>query len=397
MTKTVEKHVFIVGSKGIPAKYGGFETFVDELVTRKSTKKIQYYVSCLSNKNEVTTYNEAICFHVKVSQNIGSARSILYDIKSIQYVLDYIENNKLENTVLYILACRIGPFMKFFKKRADKLKVSVCLNPDGHEWKRSKWSYPIKKYWKFSEKLMLKYNDLTICDSLGIESYIQNEYSKLNVNTCFIPYGAEVQEKSSLKTDNLLNEKISEWKSSREIFKEYYLIVGRFVSENNYELIIREFMKSKTKKDLVIITNVENNSLYKNLVSKLKFENDKRIKFVGTLYDSKILSAIRYDAFGYIHGHSVGGTNPSLLEAMATTDINLLYDVNFNKEVGKDACIYFNQNENNLSEIINELDSVDPNHAQRLGGKSKRIIKNSYNWSDIVRNYEKTFLELKNK
>lgn len=391
----MEKHVFIVGSKGVPAKYGGFETFVDELVTRKVSKKIHYYISCLSNENEVTQYNGATCFHIKVPQNIGSASSVLYDIKSIQYVLNYIENNKLDNTVLYILACRIGPFMKYFKKRADSLKVIVCLNPDGHEWKRSKWSYPVKKYWKLSESLMLKYNDLTICDSLGIESYIQEEYSKLNLNTCFIPYGAEVEEIHGLKNDNTISKKSLKWKEEKKILEDYYLIVGRFVSENNYELIIREFMKSNTKKDLVIITNVENNSLFKNLVSKLEFEKDKRIKFVGTLYDSKILNDIRRDAFGYIHGHSVGGTNPSLLEAMATTNVNLLYDVNFNKEVGKDACIYFNKNEENLSRIINELDSINIEFAKSLGEKAKKRIKDHYNWTDVVGNYENTFLKLK--
>ena len=129
------------------------------------------------------------------------------------------------------------------------------------------------------------------------------------------------------------DEKVVDWFQRFSITpKNYYLIVGRFVPENNFEVMIREFMKSKTKKDLVLITDYDGNSFYDQLLEKLHFDRDDRIKFVGTVYDQQLLKKIREEAYGYLHGHSVGGTNPSLLEALGRTDLNLLFRVSFNRE-----------------------------------------------------------------
>ena len=171
------KNVFIIGSKGIPAKYGGFETFVDELVCRQVDKNIQYHVSCLSNNNETFKYKSANCFNVKVP-NIGPAKAVYYDIAALKYCVSYIKKNNLKNSIVYILACRIGPFVNKYVKQLHALECKVYVNPDGHEWKRAKWNYLIRKYWKLSEKLMVKYADLLICDSKNIEKYIQNDYKQ---------------------------------------------------------------------------------------------------------------------------------------------------------------------------------------------------------------------------
>lgn len=117
--------------------------------------------------------------------------------------------------------------------------------------------------------------------------------------------------------------------------------MGRFVPENNYETMIREFMKSNSKKDFVLITNVEQNKFYDQLLKDTGFDKDPRVKFVGTVYDQELLKYIRENAFAYFHGHEVGGTNPSLLEALASTKLNLLLDVGFNREVGENGAIYW--------------------------------------------------------
>ena len=119
--------------------------------------------------------------------------------------------------------------------------------------------------------------------------------------------------------------------------------MGRFVPENNYEVVIKEFMKSNTKKDLVIITNITKNKFYEKLKENTSFYKDSRIKFVGTVYDQQLLKKIREKAYCYIHGHEVGGTNPSLLESLAMTKINLLLDVGFNREVAMEGAIYFSK------------------------------------------------------
>lgn len=382
-----EKNVFIVGSNGIPANYGGFETFVENLTAKKMDKNIKYHVACLANDNKEFEYNNARCFNVKVP-NIGPAKAIYYDLAALEKTIKYIKNNKIENSTIYLLGSTIGAFVGLYKNKMKKLNIKFYVNPDGCEWKRDKWNYFVKKYLKLSEKIMIKYADLVICDSVNIEKYIKEEYKKYNPNTTFIAYGSDLEKQEIVEKE----EKLESWYKDKQVTKnEYYLIVGRFVPENNYETMIKEFMKSETKKDLVIITNVEKNKFYEKLKENTNFDKDKRIKFVGTVYDSYLLTKIRENSYGYIHGHEVGGTNPSLLEALATTNLNLLYEVSFNKEVAKESAMYWNKEENNLSDLINKIDNISQEEINEYGTKAKERIKEEYNWTKIVEQYEKIF------
>ena len=382
------KNIFIIGSKGIPANYGGFETFVEKLTEKKISEDIQYHVACMSNNNSEFIHNNARCFNINVP-NIGAAKAIYYDIYALKTSLEYIKRNNIDNAIIYILACRIGPFLNYYKKIAQKLNVKIYVNPDGHEWKRAKWNYCIKKYWKFSEKLMVKHADLLICDSVNIEKYILNDYKKYRPRTKYIAYGAE-----SIVTDKSDEEKLRLWYEEKDIkAKKYFLIVGRFVPENNYELVIREFAKSNIEKDLVIITNYENNKFYNSLKARTRFEDDNRIKFVGTVYDHKLLKLIRENAYGYIHGHEVGGTNPSLLEALATTDLNLLLDVGFNEEVAQDAAVYFNKKNDNLKQLLEKINNLNKKEVELLSSKAKKRILEGYTWDHIINLYEQLFLK----
>ena len=139
---------------------------------------------------------------------------------------------------------------------------------------------------------------------------------------------------------------------------EYFVSIGRFVPENNFAIMLREFMKSHTPKDFVLITNI-NDKFMEKLKSSLDFEQDKRIKFVGTVYNQELLKKIRENAFAFFHGHEVGGTNPSLLEAMGSTRLNLLLGVGFNKEVGEDAALYWTKEDGNLSKLIDKVDTFN--------------------------------------
>lgn len=388
-----KRHVFIIGSKGIPAQYGGFESFVENLTKYKKDKEIQYYVSCIPTKEMYDTsprtfkYNNANCFYV-APRNIGPAKAVVHDIEALRYCIRYIKRKKLENVIIYILACRIGPFIGYYKKQLKKLGVTLYVNPDGHEWKRAKWSLPVRKYWKISEKYMVKHADLLICDSKNIEKYIQKDYKVFSPNTTFIAYGSETKQ-SKLEDQN---EKWISWCNEKQIKPEnYYLVVGRFVPENNYETMVREFMKSSTTKDFVIITGVEHNKFYQQLKEKTHFENDKRIKFVGTVYDSELLKKIRENAYGYFHGHEVGGTNPSLLEALGSTKLNLLLDVGFNREVGENGALYWNKEPGNMAKVIEFADSMEYQEILELEKKAKKRIEQEYSWDIIVERYEKIF------
>ncbi|MBF7148320.1 beta 1-4 rhamnosyltransferase Cps2T [Bacillus toyonensis] len=383
------KHVFIIGSKGIPAKYGGFETFVEYLTARKQSEDIQYHVSCLANNNDEFKHNNARCFNVKTPE-IGSAKAVAYDILSLKECIRYIKRNNLTNCIVYVLACRIGPFFSFYKSKLEKMGVKVFVNPDGHEWKRSKWSPTIRTYWKISEKLMVKNADLLVCDSKGIESYIKTDYKNYSPKTTFIAYGADVTS-SSLEDDDV---KLNEWYKKHDISaNEYYLVVGRFVPENNYELMVREFMKSDSKKDFVIISNVEQNQFYQDLLAKTNFDNDPRVKFVGTVYDQELLKKVRENAFAYFHGHEVGGTNPSLLEALASTKLNMLLDVVFNREVGEEGAVYFSKESGSLANLIHDVERYSQEQIDELGSKAKDRIIHEYSWEKIVSDYESLFLK----
>lgn len=380
------RDVFIVGSKGIPAKYGGFETFVDELVSRAKDKDIRYHVACMGDGQEYD-YNGARCFEVKVPK-VGAAKAVFYDLRAIREVEKYAKDQDIRDGVLYVLACRIGPFFKKHVKRLHKLGFKVYVNPDGHEWMRAKWNKAIKKYWKWSEKLMVKNADLLICDSKNIEKYIQTEYKKYSPKTIFIPYGADT-EKSKLKDDD---KKLIKWYKDWDIEKgNYYLVVGRFVPENNYETIIREFIKSGTKRDLVIVSDVKHNKFYKDLLLKTSFKMDTRIKFVGTLYEKELIKKIREEAYAYIHGHSVGGTNPSLLEALASTDINILYDCGFNREVAEDGAVYFSKKDGDLKSLLDKIDVLEDNSIRKISDAAKARIRDEYRWDSVVEKYEEEF------
>ena len=284
-----------------------------------------------------------------------------------------------------MLACRIGIFVAKYKRQIEQLGGKLYVNPDGHEWKRAKWSKPVRKYWKYSEQLMVKHADLLICDSKNIEKYIKTEYSQYNPKTTFIAYGSDTV-KSKLADDDA---KLLDWYKSKGLkAKEYYLVVGRFVPENNFETMIREFMASKTAKNFAIITTADDKFL-NELNEKLDFSKDKRIKFVGTVYDQELLKKIRENAYGYFHGHEVGGTNPSLLEALGSTDLNLLLNVGFNREVGEDAALYWDKRNGSLAKLINSADAMSEEQIASYGAAAKKRIADWYSWDYIVDEYEK--------
>ena len=383
-----KQHVFIVGSKGIPAEYGGFETFVDKLVQNQSTDEIQYHVARMSDRNDEFEYLGARVFNVNVPK-IGPAKAVVYDLLALRASIKYCKEMYIPRPIFYVLASRIGPFIHQIKKQVEDLGGVLYLNPDGHEWKRSKWSLPIRKYWKISENGMIKWSDLIICDSKCIEKYIQEEYKKHDPHTAFIAYGADT-EPSVLADDD---EKYVNWLTEKGLSpNEYYLVVGRFVPENNVETIIREFMASDTTKDLAIITT-ENPKLHAELEEKLHFSADPRIKFVGTVYDQELLKKIRENAWAYIHGHQVGGTNPSLLEALASTELNLLVGVGFNREVGENAALYWGRKQGSLANVIAKADAMDPEKRAEYGRRAKKRIRDAYSWRYITDRYEKVFLE----
>ena len=242
--------------------------------------------------------------------------------------------------------------------------------------------------------MMNKWSDLDICDSVNIENYIHECYDRKgikgrNPKTTFIAYGADLT-LSKLSDDD---KRLLNWYKEKGLSKkDYYLVVGRFVPENSFEIMIREFMASNSKRDFAIITNV-NEKFLGELERKLHFKQDKRIKFVGTVYDQELLKKIRENAYAYFHGHTVGGTNPSLIEALGSTDLNLLVDVGFNQEVAKDTALYWNRSQGSLAQLINKVDNIENDKIIELGKKAKERVSKEYTWKKICDKYEKVFVK----
>lgn len=380
----MKKHIFIIGSRGLPAKYGGFETFVEELVKHQSNQNIKYHVACQSENSDIEVvdghfdYRGADCFVINVP-NIGPARVIAYDALAINAALKQIKEEQIIEPVFYILGNTIGGIIGHYAHKIHKVGGKLLVNPDGLEWKRTKWPKPVRRYLKHAEKKMVRSADMIISDNQGILDYLRAEYGQ--VKSEVIAYGTET-EISSLDFSTTLEEFGVE---------DYYLIVGRFVPENNYETLIRSFMASNTENDLVIITNYEGNTFYDILLQKTQFDQDRRIKFVGTVYDQDELRYIREHALAYLHGHEVGGTNPGLLEAMWSTSVNLVLDVNFNRETAGDAVLYFNKDE--LTQKINQIENLSDIERNNLQNKSRSRIQERYMWDMICTQYEELFVE----
>ncbi|MGT2799388.1 beta 1-4 rhamnosyltransferase Cps2T [Streptococcus marmotae] len=380
------RHIFIIGSRGLPAKYGGFETFVEQLVTHQENRKIQYHVACLSDETHHvhTLYKGADCFTINPPK-LGPARVIAYDMLAIRYALSLIKKERIERPVFYILGNTIGAFISPFARQIHAVGGTLLVNPDGLEWKRSKWPRPVQHYLKYSEKLMTRHADRIVSDNEGIEDYIQTTYPWAKT-TC-IAYGTDL-------TPTTLTSESSEVRAFFERFqlveKGYYLVVGRFVPENNYATIIREFMATQTARKLVIICNHEGSSYFEKLKAETRFDTDERILFVGTVYQQELLKYIRQEARAYLHGHEVGGTNPGLLEALAQTNENLILGVDFNQKVALETAHYWTKKEGNLADLLHQIDRQEEN--QELGQAAKERMASHYTWAKIVDQYEDLFL-----
>ena len=398
------QHIFIIGSKSI-GQYGGYETFVDKLTEyHQNEKNILYHVACKMNgdghmdetklrgvsgivKNdagEVTefTYHNAHVFKLKMP-SLGPAVAIWYDLAALRYSIRYAKAKGIAHPIFYVLASRVGPFIGHYARQIHKLGGKLYLNPDGHEFLRAKWPAPVRRYWKFSEKLMVKHADKVVCDSVNIEKYIKREYAAFEPDTCYIAYGSDTYA-SPLSDDD---PKFTGWLKEKGLRPNgYYLVVGRFVPENNYETMLREFMPSNSDKDFALICNV-NDKFLNELEAKLHYRSDPRVKFVGTVYDSELLKKIRENAYAYFHGHEVGGTNPSLLEALGSTKLNLLLGVGFNREVGQEAALYWTKDEGNLAALIERADAMSLEERDAMGEKAKARIREAFSWQFIADKY----------
>lgn len=367
-----KKKIAIIGSRGIPNNYGGFEKFTEVLSTLLVRKGVHVTVSCERNnsKNPEEFFGVELFYFPLKPPNSGIARNIyefLYDTYSL-----FLSAQKAD--VIYMLGYSAS-FFFFIPKLYGK---RLWVNPDGLEWKRSKFNSIIKFFLKISEKLAFLWADEIIADSMEIKKYIKSQYG---LNSRFISYG--VQDMMPIKWDK---DKLPEiLRDQLNLGSKYWLIVARLEPENNIHLIIKSYLENNLKDPLIVIGNFSSNKYKEHILNLIQKKPDKDVIFVGGIYNQDSLNMLRQNCFAYIHGHSVGGTNPSLLEIMAMKTIILAHENKFNKEVCGDTAIYFKD----IGDLKNKMQAIDANTDSFLTLKENcyKRVKSKYSWDRIVKEY----------
>ena len=392
------RDVYIVGAKSV-GQYGGYETFLYELTQKhQHRQEIRYHIAvktsgagCMASsllaalpraEDGAPLFQGARLIPLRVPTP-GPVQAVVLDLLGLWRCVRECRKNGADQPVFYLLTCRIGPAAGFFARRIHRLGGSFYVNPDGHEWQRAKWPAPVRAYWKLSEGLTVRRADLLICDSREIERYIRERYSHFAPKTLYLSYGAELT-RSPLADDDPA---FCQWLKAQDTSPgEYYLCCARLVPENSFEPMIRGFMESNSRRKLVLITTREEGYL-KKLRACTGFERDPRIRFSPPVYQRELLRKIRENAWANLHGHTVGGTNPTLLEALASTPLNLLVDVPFNREVAQDAAWYWTKEPGQLSRLIDRADGLSLPERAAMGERARARIRAAYTWEDVAEQY----------
>jgi len=355
----MNKKVAIVGVQGIPAKYGGFESLAEYLV-RYLNKRFDITVYCSSriypHKDE--SYSGAKLKYLPLSAN--GYQSVIYDFISI--ILSVHKNDKV-----LVLGASAGIFMPLFFLYRKK----IILNFGGLDWRRNKWGYLVKKYLRLSEKYAVQSSGLVVSDNQGIKEYIDDVYG---VDSVLIEYGG----------DQVKPQGVSSSDKNKYPFlgQKYALNVARIQPDNNVEIIIKSFLELD-QINLVVIGNWESSEYGRNL--KTKYSTRKHIFLLDAIHDQCLLDKIRSNCYIYVHGHSAGGTNPALVEAMSLSLPIIAYSSGFNEYTTENQAIYFSDDKHLLS-ILREKNAVD---YKSVSEKMHEIALRRYRWSDIVSKYEK--------
>jgi len=358
--------IAITGTRGIPNRYGGFEQFAEQLSIRLAQRG-----------HDVWVYNPS--FHsvpgnefnkVKIipkfnpEKFIGPAANYLYDFICLRDAII-----RKADVILECGYATAAPAFRILNFR----KTGLLINPDGMEWQRPKWNPVIRKIIRIAEKSVAKKKHKLVCDSPELVRYYKEIYNR---DSHYIPYGAEIfknPDEQILKAFNILP-------------FQYFLVIARFEPENNLRAIIQGFIDSRCRKKLLVVGNPLNNfgrKLFKD------FSDSSNILFTKEIFDQNILDNLRHYSNAYFHGHSVGGTNPSLLEAMAAGSLIIAHDNRFNRIILNDNALYFN-NETDISNILHsEKDWIGKKES--FIEENRKVIEKNYQWDDVTDKYEALF------
>lgn len=356
-----KQRIAIIGTVGLPAKYGGFETLADHLVTHLSNK-YNFTVYCSKKKypkeEQIESYKGAKLEYINLEAN--GVQSIPYDTISILKAL----RNSDVLLILGVAGAWILPFVKLFTRK--KIIISI----DGIEWKRDKWSLFAKLYLWWSEKIAVRYSHIDISDNESIQDYTALRYETLSR---VIEYGADHTLQVTPNQEDYIKYPF--------IKTNYAVKVCRIEPENNVHVVLEAF-KQLPNSILVLVGNWNNSEYGKNL--KEEYCNIPNIYIFDPIYNQREIDLIRGNAALYIHGHSAGGTNPSLVEAMYLGLPIIAFKASYNKTTTENKAIYFSTSE----ELIAKLKIVSETELHQLRKEMKAIALRRYTWEKISNQYD---------
>jgi len=352
----------ILGTRGIPARYGGFETFAEELALRLVAQGVDVTTYCEAEGRPKSVEDRGIKLVYLPAPTCGALSTILFDLRCLWHA-------RKEFDVVYMLGYGAAPFCIIPRLWG----ATVWLNVDGIEWARAKWNSLAKLYFKTMEWFSTWIPDRIIVDADGIRFHFITRH-RLTIPCSVISYGAPVI--NTPPSDALL----SEWDIEPG---GYYLVVARIEPENHLREIIEGYVHSATTIPLIVVGD---HSLGTGYARKLRACSDARVRFVGGIYDKERLQALRYFAVAYFHGHSVGGTNPSLLEALGCGNLVVAHDNPFNREVCGSLGFYF-RDPSDIPQIIGKIETLPADDVTCLRMAARGRVHERYDWDKVANNY----------
>jgi glycosyltransferase involved in cell wall biosynthesis len=351
--------IAMIGTRGVPARYGGFETAIEEIGSRLVRMGHDVVVYCRGEDRS--------------REYLGMRRVLLPAVR--HRVLETLSHTAL--SAGHLVAHPADVAIVFNAANAPLLpmlraaRIPVAVHVDGLEWQRAKWGSLGRRYYLINERLAVWWANELIADARGIQEYYRTRYG---ADSRFLAYGSPLVAGTDPRRLADLGLRP----------RGYHLVVARLEPENHVDLIVRGFLRSGAALPLVVIGSVPYSSAHASFVEGLAAA-DPRVRMIGSLWDQDLLTSLYAGAASYLHGHSVGGTNPSLLRAMGAGAPVIAWDVEFNREVLGDTGVFFSRAED-LSPLI-EAAEADPRSAER-GSAARERVATHYQWDDVAVGYE---------
>jgi glycosyltransferase involved in cell wall biosynthesis len=358
--------IALIGTRGVPARYGGFETAVEEVGSRLAARGHDVTVYCRSDDRSPEYLGMRRV--VLPALRLRTAETLSHTALAVAHQV----RDRADAAVVFNAAN--APFVPIL----HRLGVPVAVHVDGLEWQRGKWGRLGRRYYLLAERAAVRWADLLVADAVGIQDYYRRRYG---VEARYLAYGAPVLERPALH-------RLAELGLHPH---GYHLVVARFEPENHVDLVLRGYLASSAQQPLVVVGSAAYGGAHVAELHRLAATDD-RVRMVGAVWDQELLDALYAGASCYLHGHSVGGTNPSLLRALGAGAGVVAFDVDFNREVVGDAGLYFAEDDD-VTTALKDVEA-DPDAARARAEAGRKAVAERYRWDDVALGYEALCHEL---